>query len=494
MITLAGSAPSASGVEDRLVPIERQRAPIPPGDMDAGLSYHELLALPSSEPLEPPAMPMEVPRLEEAHPWPGSVREGLKRIFGSRPQKPGPPIPPEPMPRELEKVPLPSHVIEPPDVLLIEVHKTILRPDAPLEPLEGLFLQALGTIPFQPEEDELSKQYKRIDGVYLIQSDGTVNLGPEYGSVPVVGLTVAQARQRIEEHLRQFVKTPRVAAARQTLTQLPISGTAPVQHDGTISLGIHGSVYVAGLTIEEAEAAIAQHLASSILDPQVNIELITPLSKVYYVVLDGGGYGEQVARLPLVGGETVLDAISQVGGLPPNASKRRIWVVRPGAECGDERVLPVDWNAIVYHGRTETNYQIFPGDRIYIASDCWIASDNLIAKVTAPFVRVLGFVNLGHSTVRTLAKGDTGGTGAGGLGGSNVLGGFYSGFGSVGGGLSPYGLGGYPAAGLGLGRPGVYGPQGFAGPGLGAYPYAGAYQPPYAPFGGYSPPAPKMPE
>ena len=31
-------------------------------------------------------------------------------------------------------------------------------------------------------------------------------------------------------------------------------------------------------------------------------------SKLYYVILDGGGAGQQVVRLPVTGNETVLDA------------------------------------------------------------------------------------------------------------------------------------------------------------------------------------------
>ena len=44
-------------------------------------------------------------------------------------------------------------------------------------------------------------------------------------------------------------------------------------------------------------------------------------SKVYYIITDGAGSGEQVFRFPVTGSETVLDAISQIGGLPPVSSK-----------------------------------------------------------------------------------------------------------------------------------------------------------------------------
>ena len=51
-------------------------------------------------------------------------------------------------------------------------------------------------------------------------------------------------------------------------------------------------------------------------------------SKVYYVITEGAGQGDLVARLPITGNETVLDAISQINGLSRLSSKN-IWIARP---------------------------------------------------------------------------------------------------------------------------------------------------------------------
>src|SRR5262249_45750283 len=99
---------------------------------------------------------------------------------------------------------------------------------------------------------------------------------------------------------------------------------------------------------------------------------------------------------------TVLDALSTLGGLPAQASKKKIWVARPApSEVGCDQVLPVDWNAITQGGSTSTNYQLLPGDRIYVKADCLIAIDNAIAKVLSPLERLMGFSLLTASTVRT---------------------------------------------------------------------------------------------
>ena len=51
------------------------------------------------------------------------------------------------------------------------------------------------------------------------------------------------------------------------------------------------------------------------------------------------------------------------------------------------------------HGDVTTNYQLMPGDRVYVAEDKWVAFDTKIAKVTAPFERIFGFSILGADTV-----------------------------------------------------------------------------------------------
>ena len=123
-------------------------------------------------------------------------------------------------------------------------------------------------------------------------------------------------------------------------------------------------------------------------------------SKVYYVIFDGAGYGQQVFRLPVTGNEMVLDAISRVQGLPPVSSKRLIWLARPTSpnSCCNQ-ILPVDWNAITQGGSTATNYQIFPGDRIFVSSNPWVLFSNRLSQVLNPFEQLMGVTFLGANTV-----------------------------------------------------------------------------------------------
>ena len=66
-------------------------------------------------------------------------------------------------------------------------------------------------------------------------------------------------------------------------------------------------------------------------------------------------------------------------------------------------ILPIDWDGITRRGATATNYQILPGDRVFIAEDETTALTNWIARKTGPAERVLGIIGLGASTIHSLA-------------------------------------------------------------------------------------------
>jgi len=196
-----------------------------------------------------------------------------------------------------------------------------------------------------------------------------------------------------------------------SLPDQPVQGEHLVRPDGTINLGTYGSVRVAGLTLDQARAVIRDQLAVYIKNVKLNVDVFAYNSKVIYVVADGAGFGEQVFRLPFTGNETVLDAISQIGGLPAVSSKKKIWVARPGPDDSIQ-TMPVDWKAITQDGLVRTNYQLFPNDRVYIQSDRLIALDGIITKIVTPMERVIAVTYLGARTVFQLQNMGRGAGGA----------------------------------------------------------------------------------
>jgi polysaccharide export outer membrane protein len=298
-------------------------------------------------------------------------------------------LPPE-APRENHKITIGDYVINPPDELFIDLVRGVPLPPYKIKPLDDLFIQVLGT----PEPEP-------IRGVFQVAPEGTVRLGPTYGAVALTDLTIDEATRAIEAHLKKSGLTePKVSVnLDRTRGILQVRGPHLVRPDGTVNLGLYGRVKVAGLTQEAAKDAIEEHLSQFFLKPSVSIDVFGFNSSVYYVIFDGGGAGEQVARFPFTGGETVLDAIGLVQGLPAVASKSRVWLARPYEGQADDEILPIDWRAITARGRPDTNYQILPGDRIYVAAQPIVRVDTVLARYLAPFERIFGLVLLGNSTV-----------------------------------------------------------------------------------------------
>ena len=306
-----------------------------------------------------------------------------------------PPVDPSRMPaKELAKVTLPPYVIEPPDILLIDALRVVPKPPFRIQSFDALQVIVEGTLLEQP-----------INGLYVVEPGGMLDLGPSYGKVMVGGRSLEEAQDAVFRHLKRILKEPQVSLTlAQAAGQQQIAGEHLVGPDGTINLGTYGTVYVTGLTLAEAKDAIEKHLSAFLDAPLVSVDVFSYNSKVYYVITEGAGFGDNVARFPVTGNETVLDAIAGINGLSRLSSKE-MWIARPAPSgVGCDQILPVDIEAIMKGGSTATNYQILPGDRVFIAQDPWIAFDSIIDKVCGPFERIFGFSLLGAQTVQTFNR------------------------------------------------------------------------------------------
>jgi len=301
-------------------------------------------------------------------------------------------------PRELEKGILPPYIIEIPDMLLVEAVRLMPPPDYQLQPMDVLGIEILGTPTGEP-----------FRGSFQVEADGYIDLGSPFGPVAaedggirifVKDMTVDEAKSKINERLKEILAEPGLSVSLVSSgPQQQIAGPHLVTPDGTIRLGIYGAVPVVGLTIDEAREAIEKHLSKDFYEPQVNVDVQGYNSKVYYVITQGATQGDQARRMPITGNETVLDAITEMGGLGPITSKPpRIWIARPCPGGNDyDEMLAVNWKAITRRGDTRTNYQLLPGDRLYIASDRLTAFQNTVARITAPLEQAASIAMFGTS-------------------------------------------------------------------------------------------------
>ena len=216
--------------------------------------------------------------------------EPRKPVLGTRPVEKANPH------RQFNQVPMPDYIVEPPDIIVVEV----------LEPL------------FQ----------KPITGERLVRPDGKISLG-DYGEVFVAGLTTTEIKEKIINHLRQYL-TPEGLGLRKVVGQE---------------------------TIE--------------IDPRksdrVFVDVVSFNSKVYYVQ----GEVESPGRLPITGNEKVIDAITYGGGptfKSPGAAMVKLVRPAPRGQCC-EQSFTVDLAALISKSDMTTNYQLMPGDRLVVYRD-----------------------------------------------------------------------------------------------------------------------------
>jgi protein involved in polysaccharide export with SLBB domain len=292
-------------------------------------------------------------------------------------------------------------------------------------PIQRTSGEQIEMLPAQGQTPANSPNVLRVDGQAAQQPGmdppGQLNQPTPLVAQPVIEVPGLQHLPNGQHAPREFdkhsyptyvIEPPdilQIRAAHALPAQPEIRIQTPVSMDGTINLGIYGLVYVAGMTVEQARDAVTEQLRKrikTIESNEVALEVAAYNSKVYYIITDGGGYGQTVSRFPSTGNETVLDALAQIGGLPAVSSKKHIWLARATPGHSAPQIMPIDWIGLTQRGEAATNYQIFPGDRIYVSSDPWVRIDTWIARRLAPLNQLFGAALLGSTTVNSI-KGTT---------------------------------------------------------------------------------------
>jgi protein involved in polysaccharide export with SLBB domain len=207
-------------------------------------------------------------------------------------------------------------------------------------------------------------------------SAGTFGFGPPaYPLIPEAKSIrdSAPVPAPVPRELAKILHGPYIVEPGDTLLIQPADLDAPVRlppdqtvlPDGTIDLGKYGRPVVAGHTVPDIEAIVQGMVRAKEKDSiAVHVRLVGRASKVYYVLGEVNAPG----AFPVTGRETVLDAVITAGNLTRRASQENIILSRPTPPDGCRVVFPVCWQQIVQDGDTTTNYQIMPGDRIYVPS------------------------------------------------------------------------------------------------------------------------------
>lgn len=133
-----------------------------------------------------------------------------------------------------------------------------------------------------------------------------------------------------------------------------------VRPDGRITVPLIKEVEVRGLTPHQAEKKIAEGLSKFITDANVTVVVTSINSKKVYVI----GAVRKEGTLPCTYGMSVLQALSEAGGLTDYAKRRKIYIIR--TEGGREYRLDFNYDEVVKGERMEQNIVLQPGDTVVI--------------------------------------------------------------------------------------------------------------------------------
>lgn len=148
---------------------------------------------------------------------------------------------------------------------------------------------------------------------------------------------------------------PEMSSQRVDLGQ--ISGTT-IKEDGNVHLPVLGNIPAAGKTLIEFETLLKERVANFVGRPEVSVEILKYRSKQFYVL----GQVTAPGVFAVDGRTSLLQGLSNAGGLLPNANLSRSFLVRNG------KLMPVDLMGLVEGGDIRQNVYMRDGDLVFVAS------------------------------------------------------------------------------------------------------------------------------
>ena len=140
--------------------------------------------------------------------------------------------------------------------------------------------------------------------------------------------------------------------------------TVTIQPDGYISLEVGGELKVAGLTIEQARAAILKKAATRLQDPIATI-VLKEFQKPYFVI---AGEVSVPGKIEMRERVTALQAIMLAGGMKETARSSQVVVFRRiNTDTAEVKLLNL--KSIRSTADLENDLTLQPGDMVFVPRD-----------------------------------------------------------------------------------------------------------------------------
>ena len=166
-----------------------------------------------------------------------------------------------------------------------------------------------------------------------------------------------------------------VVVYRHTDISSPLNSTPYiVRPDGKVTFPLIGDIDVTGKTVTEFTRQLEASLAEYLVRPQVSVNILKLGTTRVYVL----GEVKKPGLYELEKSHRVLDALGKAEGFTEKAAKKKIFLIRKGAE---EPVL-VNINNYLKKSDQSQNYVLNEGDCLYLTSNGKI---NIVRDIM-PFV------------------------------------------------------------------------------------------------------------
>jgi polysaccharide export outer membrane protein len=208
---------------------------------------------------------------------------------------------------------------------------------------------------------------------------------PMVGDVNVEGMSIPEFRKILVEKLRT-ADEQRIGTGDQITVKVyrndDLGITTLVPSSGRVNMPLAEEVELAGLTVEEANQAIAKKLLPYVVRPSVSTSILKSASgvpgrisdpQVSVEVLGFGGHKILVlgeVQTPGVyvseGGGRVLEMVARAGGAKQDAQMKKVALIRPATETSPARNAIVNLDRAMGTGDLEQNPFVQRGDIIYV--------------------------------------------------------------------------------------------------------------------------------
>lgn len=164
------------------------------------------------------------------------------------------------------------------------------------------------------------------------------------------------------------------------------SGKYPVTAEGKIEYKFVGDIIVKGLTKVQLQERLTTLLAEYIIEPDVNVQILAYLSKVYYVVGEVNRPGKFYMKGNTI---TVREALIEAALPTQGASMRKCRLITPDAKVKNKYVY-VNVYELLYGGDLKCNLEMKPGDVLYVPSTIVAKIIHVVSPVTAAVSSAVG--------------------------------------------------------------------------------------------------------